>query len=80
MHAGRGIQAKLSGALYLGGNPAFMNEQGLFGSGKDAQWIRETSDRLAAQGKTPLLFAREGKLLGIIAAADLTGLTRKRSS
>ncbi|MBQ9930970.1 MAG: heavy metal translocating P-type ATPase [Firmicutes bacterium] len=79
MHAGRGIQAKLSGALYLGGNPAFMNEQGLFGAGKEAQWIRETSDRLAAQGKTPLLFAREGKLLGIIAAADQVRETSRKA-
>ena len=33
--------------------------------------IAEASDRLAGQGKTPLFFAKDGKLLGIIAVADV---------
>ena len=33
--------------------------------------IRKECDRLSGEGKTPLCFARDGVLLGIIAAADV---------
>ena len=33
--------------------------------------IKETSDTLAEEGKTPLYFADENKLIGVIAAADV---------
>jgi len=45
---------------------AFMTERGiLIGD------IKETSDTLAEEGKTPLYFADENKLIGVIAAADV---------
>ncbi|RHS81997.1 HAD-IC family P-type ATPase, partial [Clostridium sp. AM42-4] len=33
--------------------------------------IRKTADQLAEAGKTPLYFSRDGKLLGMIAVADV---------
>ena len=33
--------------------------------------LRAETDRLSGEGKTPLCFARDGKLLGVIAAADV---------
>lgn len=33
--------------------------------------IRKTADKLSLEGKTPLFFAEDGKLLGIIAVADV---------
>ena len=64
--AGRGVRAQLSGSAYLAGNAAFLTEQGL-DPGAEAQ---AQVQRLAGEGKTPLLFARDGKLLGLIAVAD----------
>lgn len=68
---GRGVRAKLDGKLCLGGNEAFMQENGI-----DPLAVKQTADRLSADGKTPLYFARDGKLIGILAAAD----TVKKSS
>ncbi|MBR4694894.1 MAG: HAD-IC family P-type ATPase, partial [Selenomonadaceae bacterium] len=62
---GRGIQAKVKGEPCLAGNRQFMEEQGI-----DTGAHQKDLDRLADEGKTPLLFARAGKLVGIIAAAD----------
>ncbi len=62
---GRGIQAKVKGELCLAGNRQFMEEQGI-----DTGARQEDLDRLADEGKTPLLFARAGKIIGVIAAAD----------
>ncbi len=40
-------------------------------STEQKELITLVSDRLAGQGKTPLFFAKDGKLLGIIAVADV---------
>ena len=63
--AGRGVRALIDGREYLAGNLAFLAENGLA-----AGEARAAAERLAAEGKTPLLFARDGRLLGIIAVAD----------
>ncbi len=77
MEAGRGIRADIGGVQYLGGNPALMKESGFFTEDPEARWIEEETAKLAVQGKTPLLFAKDGKLLGIIAAADTVRSTTK---
>ena len=64
--AGRGVRAQLSGGAYLAGNAAFLTEQGLDPGAEAHAQVQ----RLAGEGKTPLLFARDGKLLGLIAVAD----------
>lgn len=65
--AGRGIRATVAGHRYLAGNAAFLQESGLPGWENAA---RDHMERLAREGKTPLLFVRDGKLAGIIAVAD----------
>ena len=64
--AGRGIRALVDGRRYVAGNLAFMEESGL---AENAQ-AKEAAHRLAGEGKTPLLFAADGALLGVIAVAD----------
>ena len=63
---GNGLTARLSdGTELLGGSLAFISSK--------AEVPKDASDKaqtLASQGKTPLLFAAGGKLLGIIAVAD----------
>lgn len=62
--SGRGVSAVIGGAEYIAGNPAYIRERGIQYSDDDK--LRN----LANQGKTPLLFCRGGKLMGIIAVAD----------
>lgn len=67
--SGRGIQAKLLGAeskgdLYAG------SVKYISALVEVADDIKTEADSLAAQGKTPLLFAGGGKLIGMIAVAD----------
>ncbi len=62
---GRGVQGELSGAVCFGGNRAMMDERGV-----DVSPLLDRAEQLAAEGKTPLFFAREKTFLGLIAAAD----------
>lgn len=68
--AGRGVKATVGGHACLAGNRAFMEENGLLNDDASSRRAREAVDRLAGEGKTPLLFAREGMLTGVIAVAD----------
>ena len=67
--SGRGIRAKLDGKDILAGNAVFMEENRLL-DGADAGTASERARALAQEGKTPLIFAQDGKLIGIIAVAD----------
>ena len=62
---GRGVRAALGGHVFLGGNRVMMEETGV-----DLGAFGERAEELAAQGKTPLYFADEHKVLGLIAVAD----------
>ena len=64
--AGRGIEAVINGKKYFAGNQRFMNDNNL-----DYGKIENTMDNLANEGKTPLIFADENNILGIIGVADL---------
>lgn len=66
--AGRGVRAEAAGKTILAGNAAFLREQGV--SGVDSDAVHKAVERLAAAGKTPLLFARCGTVSGVIAVAD----------
>ncbi len=61
--AGRGVRAVVKGRNILAGNAAFLRENGVEADDLIVQ-------RFAAEGKTPLLFAADGKLAGVIAVAD----------
>jgi len=63
---GNGLTARLDGRELVGGSGSFMKKRV-----KISQALLEKSETLAEQGKTPLFFAYDGKLLGIIAVADV---------
>lgn len=63
---GKGIQAKWQENRYYAGNESFLAEQGI-----DMQNVRSQIDTYADEGKTPLLFAGNGQLIGILAVADV---------
>lgn len=68
--AGRGIHARVQGREYLAGNLAFLEENHLPATAEERSAARAAADQLAREGKTPLLFLRDGRLLGVIAVAD----------
>ena len=63
---GSGLQAALDGQLLCGGNADFIRTVTAL-----PDTVSAHAQRLAQAGKTPLFFARGGKLLGIIAVADV---------
>lgn len=63
--SGNGLTANLNGDALLGGSYKFISEQISVPSE-----MKEKSERLSEEGKTPLFFARNGELCGIIAVAD----------
>ena len=63
--SGSGLTARLGGNRFFGGN-----EELIGGKVKIPKEASVTAQRLADEGKTPLFFADESSLLGIIAVAD----------
>ena len=63
--AGRGIRASVSGKTVLAGNRRLMEESGI-----DTAVLAEKAAQLAGQGETPMYFAADGTLLGLISVAD----------
>ena len=66
---GNGLTALVDGRKMAGGNLSFITGQ-ISGVQQKADVIRETAEKLAEEGKTPLFFARGGQYLGTIAVAD----------
>lgn len=62
---GNGLSAKIGGKTVIGGSMKFIDEKT-----KLPPELREKCESLAEQGKTPLLFARDDEVVGIIAVAD----------
>ena len=63
---GNGLRAVLQGRTLVGGSESFLDSQTRV---PDA--VRREGRRLAEQGKTPLYFAVDGRVLGLIAVADV---------
>ena len=64
---GNGLRARCGNALLYGGNLRYIST--VLSTSVPTQ-MRDAADNYAQQGKTPMFFARDGHLLGIIAAAD----------
>lgn len=63
---GRGMKADVDRMQVTAGNPAFMEEQGI---GVSA-YVKQQAQKAAKLGGTPLYFAINGKLSGLISVAD----------
>ena len=63
---GQGITGKIGGILYLAGNKRLLEAHNLANDS-----VVKLSEEFAEKGKTPLFFASEKELLGIIAVADV---------
>ena len=63
--SGRGLKAILDGKTALAGNRRLMEEQGV-----DVSPLLAQAEQLSARGQTPMFFAMDGALLGLISVAD----------
>lgn len=62
---GNGLTAVLDGAVLCGGNESFIRDKA-----EVSAKVHEAYTKLAEDGKTPLFFAKDRTLLGMIAVAD----------
>lgn len=72
---GKGIEGTVSGTHYYAGNEKMMEEKGISLSTEQKNQIQ----KLAKQGRTPLLFADKKQFLGIVAVADVVKPTSKEA-
>ena len=63
---GQGLEGMLDGARLCGGNLAFVSSRA-----EVSEDMRERARELAAEGKTPLFFAKDDVFLGLVAVADV---------
>lgn len=63
---GNGLKAYIDGKLLCGGNFNFISGETVVNPE-----MKEKAENLAKEGKTPLFFALDGRLLGIIAVSDI---------
>lgn len=63
---GNGLEGEVEGDRVIGGNAAFIEKEA-----KIPEEIRIRAEKLSGEGKTPLFFAKGGRLLGVIAVADV---------
>ena len=64
---GNGLSGRTEGSSLLGGSYTFIREK----IEENGEKLQQQAEQLAKQGKTPLLFAKDEKLLGMIAVADV---------
>ncbi len=62
---GKGVTGVINNRNYISGNVRFLNEQKI-----DISHIEEILNTLSLQGKTPLIFAEDNKIIGIIGVSD----------
>ena len=71
---GQGIKGSIQGLACLAGNQKLLNAEGIHDEA-----LEQLQDQMADQGKTPLFFAAAGKLIGMVAVADVSKPTSKQA-
>lgn len=71
---GQGVQGIYNNNIYYAGNTSFMEKQGI-----NSSFVSSKLNQLADEGKTPLLFACEKNIIGILAVADIEKPTSARA-
>lgn len=66
IYAGNGLYGEIEGKKLYGGNYKFISEKATISND-----MKTTAEKLAEYGKTPLFFAENERLIGIIAVADV---------
>jgi Cu+-exporting ATPase len=71
---GKGVVGMVGGRRIAVGNARLFTEEGI-----DFSSVREEVERFAAEGKTPLLVAADGRTLGLLAVADREKASARRA-
>ena len=71
---GSGVEGMLGGVAVIGGNAALFHERKLL-----TQSMSTYGEKVAEEGKTPLYFAVGGRLMGMIAVADVVKKESKQA-
>ena len=71
---GQGVKGKINGRWYYAGNSRMMKEQGI-----PLGVYEKRLEALADEGKTPMIFAEENKIIGILAVADVVKPTSRQA-
>ena len=71
---GQGIKGSIEGITCLACNQKLLNAEGVHDQAPE-----QLQDQMADQGKTPLFFAAAGKLIGMVAVADVVKLSSKQA-
>ena len=71
---GKGVFAEIGNDKFIAGNAKLLNENNI-----DISFANEKINSLADEGKTPLMFAKNNVLMGIIAVADVIKPTSKQA-
>lgn len=72
---GKGVEGKIDGVFYFGGNIKMIEEKEL----SVPTDLLEKSKALALQGKTPMFFGNEERVIGFVAVADVVKETSKEA-
>lgn len=71
---GQGITGQIEGEVCLAGNRRLLEANGVQGGA-----VLQLGESMAEDGKTPLFFARAGRLIGVIAVADVVKPTSRQA-
>lgn len=63
---GNGLLGEIDGVIVMGGNYRFISEHTA-----DKEELKNISDKVSNEGKTPLIFAKDNRYIGTIAVADI---------
>ena len=72
---GKGIEGKVDGTVYFGGNKKMVESKGL----SIGEELLAMSKEVASLGKTPMYFGDEKEVLGFVAVADVVKETSKEA-
>ena len=71
---GQGVKGKINGRWYFAGNSRMMKEQGIAPGAYEKRL-----EALADEGKTPMIFAEENRIIGILSVADVVKPTSRQA-
>ncbi len=71
---GHGVEAQVNGTTVILGNKKLMKDRRI-----DPEQAEELMQKLSNDGKTPMLVAADGKLIGVIALADVVKVDSRRA-
>lgn len=71
---GQGVKGKINGRWYFAGNSRMMKEQGI-----PLGVYEKRLETLADEGKTPMIFAEEDRIIGILSVADIVKPTSRQA-